>query len=302
MNFYLKKEEKMIDSYHKKFSQFLENFSKLDLKEKEYLFSMIKNDLGNTNDSSIKCYRSYKSNKSIMNQFGVKVKDSNVLEIGSGKFSLLTGFLWLLSGVNKYFGTDKFCNPFDSEFWVNIYRNQVLNLELSDKDNKLKKIVTDLDWNQINEKIEVFKSDFIELNFGTNSMDYVYSNAVLEHVSEPEEVVKQLHRILKVGGVSYHGIDLRPHSGDRSTPKTILKYSPEEWNIIKPKKSYLNRLRSSDWEELFDKYNLKILSSNTHEFEFIDDSIYEEIAPEFRNHSLKSLRTRQLNIVVQKVN
>lgn len=46
-------------------------------------------------------------------------------------------------------------------------------------------------------------------------IDIVYSTAALEHVNrdEFEPVLRELYRVLKPGGIGYHGVDLRDHLG-----------------------------------------------------------------------------------------
>ena len=44
------------------------------------------------------------------------------------------------------------------------------------------------------------KTDLMQLPFGDNSFDLVFSRYVLEHVADPREFLAELHRVLKPGG------------------------------------------------------------------------------------------------------
>ena len=55
----------------------------------------------------------------------------------------------------------------------------------------------------------------------TNSVDYCFSNAVLEHIPKQDFALltKELSRVMKPDGVSVHRVDLRDHlGGDEQSP------------------------------------------------------------------------------------
>lgn len=58
----------------------------------------------------------------------------------------------------------------------------------------------DLARKRVGDRAEVVKGDFRSLPFPDSCFDYVYSHGVLHHLSEPEQAVKEIFRILKPGG------------------------------------------------------------------------------------------------------
>jgi hypothetical protein len=66
------------------------------------------------------------------------------------------------------------------------------------------------------------------LTLPESSLDLIFSFSVLEHVKDPEGVIRNMFRMLKPGGIVVHGIDLRDHS-DFSKPLDFLKYSPADY-------------------------------------------------------------------------
>lgn len=81
----------------------------------------------------------------------------------------------------------------------------------------------------------------------SNSVDLIWSEAVLEHVrlTEVDSTFRQLHRILRPGGVMSHTIDFKDHlAGSLNN----LRFSRRVWESEFMARSgfYTNRLRYSD--------------------------------------------------------
>ena len=97
-----------------------------------------------------------------------------------------------------------------------------------------------------------------------DSIDLVYSNAVLEHV--PESVIHDLtietKRVLRQNGVAFHAIRLHDHyvSFDKNISKVnFLRYPESMWRFfVKNKISYHNRLREKQFIEIFESHGGKI--------------------------------------------
>jgi SAM-dependent methyltransferase len=54
--------------------------------------------------------------------------------------------------------------------------------------------------NRVGERAIVHKADARQLPFDDGSFDYVYSHGVLHHCDEPEQVVREMMRVLRPGG------------------------------------------------------------------------------------------------------
>ncbi len=82
---------------------------------------------------------------------------------------------------------------------------------------------------------------FEDLPEQADSVDFLFSNSVLEHVMNPERVYQAMAKFLRPGGVSYHVIDLRDHL-HWFDPLRFLGMSEAEYNAINTE----NRLRAQD--------------------------------------------------------
>jgi hypothetical protein len=291
-----------MNNFAKKFLSFEEEFKKLPLEEKEYLLLRINKIMDNTEFSSKHGFNTFKNIANLAKSYGVNLDNCNLMEIGSGKYSIFSGMLWQTENVQSFIAIDKYCEPFNSDYWKEIYINSFQSMII--KKHQLHNLILNKNWSEILKPVSIYKGDYLELNLDNNKFDFVYSMAVFEHIEEPEKVVEKLYNTLKPGGVSYHNIDLRPHELNKKSPVYILSFSDEEWNFLKTNKNnwvYLNRLRSNDWINLFKKFGFDILSVKTSNFESeLTEQDLPNLDRRFQNYKLEDLNHAILNIVVKK--
>lgn len=92
------------------------------------------------------------------------------------------------------------------------------------------------------------------------SVDFVFSQAVLEHIrrSDFEEILGEIQRILKPGGVSTHVVDFRDHL---EYSINNLRFSDRLWEAdwFAPSSGfYTNRLRLGEMVELIRKQGFRV--------------------------------------------
>lgn len=90
----------------------------------------------------------------------------------------------------------------------------------------------------INFDLQPFKNveiigDLFKLPFQDATFDYVFSIYVLEHIPNPEHAIREMHRVLKPGGLCYcfipfiQGFHAAPNDYIRLTSKGVEKYFSE---------------------------------------------------------------------------
>jgi SAM-dependent methyltransferase len=205
----------------------------------------------------------------------------NVFQEGYRFLELGTGWLhWEAITCRLFF--DVHCTLYD--VWDNRQMSGLKNY-LSQLDTKLIKLnaeETQLDraHRLIAEIMDV--SDFEELyrllgfeyvidqsgrltQFDDASFNIIVSGGVLEHIpaSFAPEFVGNIARVLKPGGHSFHGINLRDHlyQYDRTvSPKQYLQYSYRVWKQwFENDVQYINKIQRSDWLALFETAGLKLI-------------------------------------------
>lgn len=126
-----------------------------------------------------------------------------------------------------------------------------------------------------------FPHRFSKLPFEDNSKDLIVSFDVLEHVKQPDMVIKEIKRILKPGGFCIHRILTRDHRSfnvvNGYTPISYLYYSEEEWEHINSNKFYQNRVLPFEWKNKFVENGFDLLEHNILENYEISNNEYEKL-------------------------
>jgi len=132
-----------------------------------------------------------------------------------------------------------------------------------------------------------------------NSVDFIFSQAVLEHVRKGEfrQTLDELRRILKYGGKMSHSVDLKDHLGGKLNN---LRFSESWWEDDRIANSgfYTNRLRYSEM--------LKLFEDSGFEYECVDIKRFEKIPTprkmmdeSFSRFSDDDLRVSSFHVVMQ---
>src|SRR5579859_3313039 len=92
-------------------------------------------------------------------------------------------------------------------------------------------------------------------SIGDSSIDFVLSNAVLEHVDDLSRVAPELARLTRVGGIHAHQVDFRDH-GNFDRPLDHLLRDPKEFqrHRIECQASCGTTVRMPEMLEEFSKY------------------------------------------------
>lgn len=94
-----------------------------------------------------------------------------------------------------------------------------------------------------------------------NSVDYVFSYAVIEHIRKNifVETISEMYRMMKTRGVSYHTVDLRDHFGGS---KNQLRFAESEWEdeVHYRMDNYTNRLSCSEICSICESCGFRITS------------------------------------------
>lgn len=98
---------------------------------------------------------------------------------------------------------------------------------------------------------------FEEVPLEPQSLDFVFSTSVLEHVDQPEAVYEAVARATRPGGFVFHSVDLRDHR-DFSAPLRFLELTDDEYAPFATE----NRLRASDHVALLERSGFRIVHLN----------------------------------------
>lgn len=284
-------------------------FVHLPIEAEEFLIQKMYEYMWQRNNTSIYAFRVFKQYYENALCYGVDFEGTSVLEIGGGK-SLGTGIFWNFVGVERYTSIDKFTQIDLSDLWVQRFET-ILDMNIFCPESfRLDSFIKKEDGKYVlkEDKIRMIQASFEEYPLEQSSFGFIYTSAVLEHVSNIEKILEKMYHILSDDGLMIHTIDLREHHTnfrkvpDKNTSVDFLKYSTEEWNQMYPPGSehYINRLRASDFKKYFADMGFRIVDLiPTQEME-LDEMVYSRIHPEFRRYSVEDLSIAGIKVVLKK--
>ena len=130
-----------------------------------------------------------------------------------------------------------------------------------------------------------------------NSVDLVFSQAVLEHVKKNEfqRTIEECYRVLVPGGNSSHKIDLRDHLGGALNN---LRFSETLWesNFFSSSGFYTNRLRWSELLKSFSNAGFTEVETELDKWDTLPTS-YQKLNKSFRSFSVEDLLIKSAYII-----
>lgn len=133
-----------------------------------------------------------------------------------------------------------------------------------------------------------------------NSVDFVFSQAVLEHIRKHEynEFIAETYRVLAHGGRCSHRVDLQDHL---SNNLNNLRFSEYIWesDLFSSSGFYTNRLNFKEHIVSFESAGFSIVEVNTDRFDSMPININKLAAP-FRAQSVDDLIVKGFDLVVEK--
>ncbi len=224
------------------------------------------------------CYSVFLRHRVMAAQYGLTQTPACVVELGPGD-SLGIGLMALLTGTQRYIGIDAVrhaglatnfavfeklvamlsrrasiptegeCADIRPRLGSYDFPHQLLDEEslgAALAPQRLEKIRSAL-WNQDGAEVIRYLAPLGAMDtIESESVDWVFSQAVMEHVDKPGETYRQCFRCLKPGGVMTHQIDYRCHE---TAPEWNghWKYPQWLWSLMRGRRPwFVNRLAHSE--------------------------------------------------------
>jgi SAM-dependent methyltransferase len=130
------------------------------------------------------------------------------------------------------------------------------------------------------------------------SVDMVFSQAVMEHVDEPQAAYTAMYRWLRAGGFVSHQIDLRSHGATRDWNGHWTLSDPV-WELIRGKRTYsINRLPRSAHVRAVERAGFELVSDQAREGPALKR---RSLAARFRNLEEDDLKSSGVFLQAQKL-
>lgn len=227
-------------------------------------------------------------------------KNSVILEIGPGD-SISTGIIAWSMGAEKSILID---NGNYATKDILKYKKLIRILKNSGYE-KAKKLE---ECNNFNELLKT--ANIIYLTKGldslrkleNNSIDFCFSQAVLEHIflNEFSAFISEIYRVQKFGGLCSHQVDLKDHLGESLNS---LRFNTGIWesNLIKRSGFYTNRLRCYQLKKIFQISGFNILKIQLSKWEQIPVK-RKWLFKDFKNINEEELLIKGMHILCEKQN
>ena len=137
------------------------------------------------------------------------------------------------------------------------------------------------------------------LPFQNAEADIVMSNAVLEHIGQVEEVIAEMARVTRKGGIGIHtidGSDHRRYSNPTCHPLELLTVADGN-DLVHGS----NRIRPAEFGSLFQQHGFEVLLFTPFETVEIDALMQKRFVEPFRSMSSESLVVIIGNLVVRRL-
>jgi predicted SAM-dependent methyltransferase len=195
------------------------------------------------------------------------LKEKQILEIGPGD-SINTAIIASALGAKRTYLIDKGSFALKTMSTYHDMYNLLIKLGLNTKEI----ILTNFEEMLENVNAEYLTQGISDMaKIEDNSIDLIFSNAVLEHIdrNEVSQLMFETHRVLKLGCTAQHRVDLRDHINDEFQH---LRFSNMLWNskIMRQGGTNLNRMHVSEYVHLAEAagFTCKIVANGT----FIPDT------------------------------
>jgi SAM-dependent methyltransferase len=148
--------------------------------------------------------------------------------------------------------------------------------------------------------------DFTRSGLPSGSVDVVFSNSVLEHVSVDviPKIMVESARVLRKGGVTVHDVNCGDHYAyfDKTISQVhYLRYDSKQWNRWNTQLLFQNRLRAVDFVKAAEKEGLEIAKAVARpKAELVLELNGLALPNEFKHYSLEELAPTSLALVGRK--
>lgn len=243
---------------------------------------------------------------------GQTVQSKSFLEVGTGRRLNVPIALWLC-GASRVITVD--LNPYlkaelvrEDVSYIKRHQSEIRGLfgkyaeEPVFQEQFQKLVRANDDFDSLLEMMHiqyVAPADATRLDLPSQSVDYHFSNVVLQYV--PLDALKGLlregKRLLRKDGLSIHFIDCSDnfmHSDEAISSINFLQFSERQWTKYAGNRYvWHNRLRVDDYPNLFAEAGLRIASINTH----VDQRALEALRAgfpldqRFKGHNAESIAT-----------
>lgn len=244
----------------------------------------------------------------LLSDSGVSMRDSSMMELGTGWFPAFPVCFWLAGARN--------CITYDllRHLKADLIRHCVQSLErhLGDiaqaagiSESSVRDRYSRIDDNVLSSCDITYAApgDASRTGLPDGCIDILYSNSVLEHVTPIAltNIMQEARRILRPSGVAVHCVACNDHYAnfDRSISfVNYLRFSERQWRWWNNSLQYQNRLRAVDFLRLTEEGGLRVIAKQIYCRGGVQEALAQlPIAAEFDMYTSEELLATTVNFV-----
>ena len=221
--------------------------------------------------------------KEYISNYPGSLEGKTVLEIGPGKSLSACYYLATYGRCKKVYAYDPFC---------------VVDKEI---DNK---ILKDYFTRENPDEIVQFL-DEEGLAGLDEKVDYIVSNAVLEHVWDIDALFKNLGKISHENTVMFHHIDFANHNKFANSGELFfLGFSDRVWRLMAGRIGHPNRMMIRDFERLFRDagFSFEIIRKNEYDSRTVQNALNTYLRKRFTAGDFEGLKIKEAKIFARRNN
>jgi SAM-dependent methyltransferase len=202
----------------------------------------------------------------VRQHYGVEIRDQKVLEIGPGQIPRQLAYF---AAKNDAIGVDLDVVPNGWEVgkYVTLLRRngpkrflKTVARKALGFDKQFRRELARQMGLSVLPDAPLKQMDATRMDFLSDSMDFVYSFSVFEHLPDPAAVLTEIKRVLKPGGITFNhlhlftcddgGHDLRIRKDVRNGMPYWPHLRPQHQAMVQAF-AYINKIRIPQWKEIF---------------------------------------------------
>lgn len=221
--------------------------------------------------------------RSYKNYTGNTLSGKTVLDIGPG-ISLAVSLMMKDTGANTVYAVEPFLPNYKQKYHGALYQAIIDRLK-----STLSNAATDSLEYCISHSTHIAKGIIFHRcclenmnEIPSSCLDIAFSNATLEHITDPATAFKELARITVPGGYGLHQVDYRYHLDTPHPLDFLLLAGEEQKRFLWTKDGFAhgNGWRHSEYVELFKQSGFEVILAEPNMF--ADDSYMQEFLPKLR--------------------
>lgn len=225
------------------------------------------------------------------------LRDATCMDFGCGSLSPIAGvFAMLLAGARRGIAIDVEevesvgCAVRALYATLSAALTRTSRPKIAATADQILKRVASFDWDKVAagdvngvdwSRLSCLQKPLVDAGLDDGSIDVLVSNSVFEHLADPDEILTEMARIVRPGGLCMHAIDGVDHRSYADSTIDPLAFLNDE--STDPIVHGCNRIRPLQFTSIFERHGFEVRGIRQGPRTPIPDELVRGFAPQFRD-------------------